>query len=564
MAHAAVASAGDKVEQKLIDAPAGAGVRLWPSQPPEDCPFPASGSFGGIEFTGRHAEYTGADTWYPSWAADGNLYSPFTDGMVYGLRSASYGPEFTTGHAKITGDDPMKLEISDYAVIKTAPAPYAGRYPCGSLVHNGVWYYGTYCLHPSGSVQQKGTNYNWPWLGPFVGFRWSTDFGKTWQQTPCTPDKPLFGEFALNAEPVKIGAPHFVDFGRNMESSPDGKAYLTAHGASEGPTGRRYAYNSWITGDEIHLIRVTPGIANMNDRSRYEFYAGNDGNGAPVWSADFSAIKPVAAWRDNMGCVTMTYNAPLKRYFMCVTDGGNTFGYFNTYMLESVGITGPWKLVTYMKRFGEQGYFVNLPSKFISADGRTMWLCYSANFGDEVNGVKLRSKPPGSRYAMCLQEIRLRDVGEPAPKPGVLDGPENVAGIAAVRASSTHAGSLPEGAVDGTVDGARDHLGREWVSQGESAGAMIRLKWLDDQVVDRVWLFDRPNKIDQIQAGTLVFSDGTTIKTGELPDDATKGLEVKFAPKRINWLIFVVEKTKGTAKHIGLSEIAVFGRDARE
>ncbi|MCU0780195.1 MAG: hypothetical protein MUF04_03720 [Akkermansiaceae bacterium] len=205
--------------------------------------MPASGSFGGVEFTGRHAEYTGADTWYPSWAADGNLYSPFTDGMVYGLRSASYGPEFTTGHAKITGD-------------------------------------------------------------------------------------------------------------------------------------------------EIHMIRVTPGIANMNERSQYEFYAGNDGNGAPIWSADFSAIKPVAKWRDNMGCVTMTYNAPLKRYFMCVTDGGNTFGYFNTYILESAGITGQWKLVTYMKRFGEQGYFVNIPSKFISADGRTMWLCHSANFGDEVNGVK--------------------------------------------------------------------------------------------------------------------------------------------------------------------------------
>ena len=26
-----------------------------------------------------------------------------------------------------------------------------------------------------------------------------------------------------------------------------------------------------------------------------------------------------------------------------------------------------------MKDFGEQGYFVNIPSKFISADGLTMW-----------------------------------------------------------------------------------------------------------------------------------------------------------------------------------------------
>ena len=78
-----------------------------------------------------------------------------------------------------------------------------------------------------------------------------------------------------------------------------------------------------------------------------------------------------------MGSVTMTYDAPLKKYLMVVTDGGNTISKFNTYILESSEITGPWKLVVYMKDFGEQGYFVNLPSKFISKDGRTAWLSYS-------------------------------------------------------------------------------------------------------------------------------------------------------------------------------------------
>jgi len=45
----------------------------WRSEPPADCPFKSSTSLTGVEFTGRHAEYTGADTWYPSWAADGCL-----------------------------------------------------------------------------------------------------------------------------------------------------------------------------------------------------------------------------------------------------------------------------------------------------------------------------------------------------------------------------------------------------------------------------------------------------------------------------------------------------------
>src|SRR5208282_1175866 len=98
---------------------------------------------------------------------------------------------------------------------------------------------------------------------------------------------------------------------------------------------------------------------NMNDATKYEFSAGRQG---ALWSKNFEKIKPIAAWRDHMGCVTMTYNAPLKKFLMCVTDGGNTCGYFNSYILESDAVTGPWKMVSYLEHFGEQGYFLNIPS----------------------------------------------------------------------------------------------------------------------------------------------------------------------------------------------------------
>ena len=380
---------------------------VWPSQPPSGCPFPPSESFTAVAFTGRQASYGGADTWYPSWAADGNLYSPWTDGHVNAHGSNSWGKNATTGFATILGDDPLHLKVVNEDTYASDPSPYTGRYPCGSLVYNGVWYYGTYCLYPSGEVTHDGIKYNWPWMGPFVGFRYSTDYGKTWTQTPCTPAKSLFGESFLHGEPVKIGAPHFVDFGRNMERSPDGCAYLVAQGASDG-VNRRYAYDSWITADETYLLRVKPGIENMNDASKYEFFAGRDAAGKPAWSKDLAKSKPIAAWRDNMGCVTMTYDAPLKKYLMCVTDGGNTVSYFNSYILESNSITGPWKLLSYLRHFGEQGYFVNFPSKFIGGDGRTLWLCYAANFAQGWNGIRLQQRPAGSHYAMCLQEVTLR------------------------------------------------------------------------------------------------------------------------------------------------------------
>ncbi|MCG7853921.1 MAG: hypothetical protein MIO92_15475, partial [Methanosarcinaceae archaeon] len=121
----------------------------WKSEPPADCPFKQSKDIVGLEFTGRHAEYTGADTWYPSWASDGNMYSPWTDGEVNGLGCGSGGDGAATGHATIIGDDPLKLIVTNHGVFKSSPRPYEGRYPCGSLVYNGVWYYGTYCLHPS-------------------------------------------------------------------------------------------------------------------------------------------------------------------------------------------------------------------------------------------------------------------------------------------------------------------------------------------------------------------------------------------------------------------------------
>ena len=120
------------------------------------------------------------------------------------------------------------------------------------------------------------------------GFQISRDFGKTWEPSPHTPEKPLFPEPAKFLGPVKMGAPHFVDFGKNMEHSPDGKAYLVGMGAEENdpkprpassPASRvkpikwstgctsdfAHANLSWITADQAYLARVTPSPETIND-----------------------------------------------------------------------------------------------------------------------------------------------------------------------------------------------------------------------------------------------------------------------------------------------------------
>ena len=388
---------------------------VWPSKIPADCPFQRSEEFNGIKFLGIKSGFHYGDTWYPTWASNDTLYSPWTDGKTKRLdgytdwsRSWVDPVYITTGQGVIVGNDPLTLQAYSIGLDNSSPAfPYHGRYPCGSLVYNGVWYYGTYCLDPSGFTEYGSGTVNWPWMGPFVGFRYSTDYGHTWEVCPHTPKKPIFGETGLNGYPVKIGAPHFVDFGKNMQYSPDGKAYLVAHGADTTDTKWRFWNDSWINGDQIYLLRVIPSIENINDASKYEFYGGRDENGEPIWSHDFKKIKPLLEWNNNMGCVTITYNAPLKKYLMCVTDGGTTVSKMNTYILESDKLEGEWRIIAYMKDFGEQAYFVNIPSKFISKNGKQMWLLYSANFAPDWNEQKIVENPPGSHYGMVFQKIQL-------------------------------------------------------------------------------------------------------------------------------------------------------------
>ncbi|WP_146398994.1 DUF4185 domain-containing protein [Planctomycetes bacterium CA13] len=386
---------------------------------------PVSERFRGVEFSGRYANYTKADTWYPSWASDGHLYSPWTDGTIGKMDFvwSAKGKDAETGYARIEGDDPLDLKIADWGTRVASASPFQGRYPCGSLLHDGVWYYGTYGLDQP--VKTVSSDFGWYVLGPLVGFSWSIDFGKTWHETPHTADKPLFQEVArdqldLNqgkAGPfIKMGAPHFVDFGKNMEHSPDGKAYLVGHGAESPDRHPRLANNSWVTGDSVYMARVTPSIGNINDVSKYEFFCGRNENGEPIWTRDFQEIKPIFSWNNHCGITTVSYNPGLKQYFMCITDGHRKVTSrlkYTSYILASDRLTGPWKLVAHMKNFGPQAYFLNIPSKFVSDDGKTMWLCYSANYmeGNRRNdpAYVAKTEPAGSAYSLSLHEFKVME-----------------------------------------------------------------------------------------------------------------------------------------------------------
>ena len=246
-----------------------------------------------------------ADTFYPTWAADNNLYTGYTDGSVcdYETGECVYANSegnaplysITHGQAAIVGDDPFALNITKvkaYSEPGYSAYPYGGRFPSGSLVYNGTWWYGTYYVptYPNGPLVGG-------LLGPTVDFRHSTDMGESWVEprlNATSLSDNLFDEVGdpmLNSTGparVKFGTPHWVDFGQELEHSPDGKAYIVAHGATSASSTEM-----WMLGDHVYMARVTPTVADIDDKSKWEFYAGGHGDDAKWVAGNVSEAVPL-------------------------------------------------------------------------------------------------------------------------------------------------------------------------------------------------------------------------------------------------------------------------------
>lgn len=109
-------------------------------------------------------------------------------------------------------------------------------------------------------------------------------------------------------------------------------------------------------------------------------------------------------------------------------------------------------------------------------------------------------------------------------------------------------------ATDGSTAGYPQDYAREWVTNGQGAGSWIQLTWSTATAVKQVLLYDRPNLNDQVLAGTLLFSDGSSVAVGALPNNGA-ALKISFASKNVSWVKFLVDQSAGL---IGLAEIEVY------
>ena len=73
--------------------------------------------------------------------------------------------------------------------------------------------------------------------------------------------------------------------------------------------------------------------------------------------------------------------------------------------IETLLAPGDWLLTRL-----QDGKQYNTIHKFISKDGKQMWMLYTANFSLDTDGKGWAQNPPGSHYGICFQKIQLMSV----------------------------------------------------------------------------------------------------------------------------------------------------------
>jgi len=142
------------------------------------------------------------------------------------------------------------------------------------------------------------------------------------------------------------------------------------------------------------------------------------------------------------------------------------------------------------------------------------------------------------------------------------DLPRNLAGLPGVQvtASSVDTDVSPSAssAVDGVAEGYPTELSLEWSSAQEGDGAWVELTWPTPVTLDRVVLHDRPNLDDEVLAGTLTFSDGSTVAVGALPNNG-QARTVSFARRAVTSVRFTVTSASDATWASGLAEFEAWG-----
>ncbi len=379
------------------------------------------------------------DLWASCWSDDGNLYSANGDGKGF----STGGPFGDVAVNRISGSPPWLTGVT-LATGATVGSIWSGagynRKPTGMACVGSTIYL---------AVQDLALDFN---DVPAATVVKSTDHGRTWT---WDRSKPMFADHVFTTI-------FFADFGPGGAWAPD--SYVYAYGLDY---NWRDSFDNTVPDPmDVYLARVPRD--RVQDRTAWEFYTG--GAMAPTWSRDIAARAAVLHDGrrlyqqtsdpnriSNLSVISqggVLYDRPLNRYlYLSWTE--YTFEFY-----ESPTPWGPWKRFL-SKDFGgypwsaakHGGYATTAPSKFLSADGLSMYVqsnvCPCASGGVSV-------------YRYSLRKLRLA-LPEAGPARNPPDSSANLAAPstgAVVISKSAHFGRL-QLLNDGLRTGSEDDFGVE-------------------------------------------------------------------------------------------------------
>jgi hypothetical protein len=186
---------------------------------------------------------------------------------------------------------------------------------------------------------------------------WSQDTGKTFN----------WAEWHFSNT---FGCPEFIQFGPNYSGARDEYVYVVSQDNDDA-----YRYDECIV-----MARVRKDM--VLDRPAYDFFAGKDKYGKPLWNRDIEKRMPVFYDPAGTQRISISYNKGLKRYFL--TTSHQPKGDTRTHtaalgIFEATEPWGDWFTVYYDDHWSGncRTYHHRFPVKWISCDGMEMWLLFS-------------------------------------------------------------------------------------------------------------------------------------------------------------------------------------------
>jgi len=279
---------------------------------------------------------TGSDLWVSTWlnsAAGGDLLTVFGDGTGF-VDPAK--PRLSMGLAKIGGSPPTIKGINF-----TTNAEFKGDGRTGKKA-SGIVAVGSTVYMFVRNANLDGTQ---------CQFAYSTDNGKNW----------TFG-FIFE----ELGYCSLVNYGQAYLGARDGYLYMFSPNTND-------AYRET---DDLVLARVS--MTNPGNESSWQFFAGKDASGNPLWGS-IAQRKSVLNDPGGINRHDVTYNSVLGRYLMTMRSSAQNGGQNQFSLYEAPEPWGEWRRFYKTTAASSWGESQHIPSKWISGDGKTIYIVHSGN-----------------------------------------------------------------------------------------------------------------------------------------------------------------------------------------